>query len=186
MKLEVLKASLKKTGNNKFAGYKYYELSDFMPTVIELCNKYKVFTKTTFYDNEAILVAINIENPEEKETYTSPMRDLELKGCNAIQALGGVETYQRRYLYMSMLDLTENDMFDGQKDGGVGDKTQLDTKKKELIDYVSNLIKNGADKEAMYDIVSSKNNGNKNPNTIKSVKVCNEILKEIKNKFEEK
>ena len=40
------------------------------------------------------------------------MRALSLKGCNEIQALGGVETYSRRYLYMSAFDIIENDMFD--------------------------------------------------------------------------
>ena len=40
------------------------------------------------------------------------MEDLELKGCNKVQALGGVETYLRRYLYMSAFDIIENDMFD--------------------------------------------------------------------------
>ena len=40
------------------------------------------------------------------------MRDLELKGANAIQALGGVQTYLRRYLYMNAFDIVEADMFD--------------------------------------------------------------------------
>ena len=31
---------------------------------------------------------------------------------NAVQALGGVETYQRRYLYMACLDIVEADAFD--------------------------------------------------------------------------
>jgi hypothetical protein len=54
----------------------------------------------------------NVENSEESVFYTSPMRELELKGCNQIQALGGVETYQRRYLYLNAFDLVENDTFD--------------------------------------------------------------------------
>ena len=41
------------------------------------------------------------------------MEELELKGCNKIQALGGTETYSRRYLYMSAFDIIESDMFDG-------------------------------------------------------------------------
>jgi hypothetical protein len=114
IKEKLLEANLKKTGENKYAGFSYYELADFLPTIIKLCNEEKLFTKITFSNEEAFLTIVNAEKPEEKETYTSPMRELELKGCNSIQALGGVETYQRRYLYMSAFDIVENDMFDAQ------------------------------------------------------------------------
>lgn len=112
IKKELLEANLKKTGENKFAGFKYYELSDIVPAIIELCNVHKVFTRISFSDYEAVLEVRNIENPEEVIYYTSPMEELELKGCNKVQALGGTETYSRRYLYMACFDIIENDMFD--------------------------------------------------------------------------
>lgn len=111
-KEQILMANLKKSGKNKFAGYTYYELSDLLPTIIKVCNELKLFTMVTFTDEVATLEIINIEKPEEKIEYTSPMKDLVLKGANAIQALGGTQTYQRRYLYMSAFDIIENDMFD--------------------------------------------------------------------------
>ena len=40
------------------------------------------------------------------------MRALELKGCNAIQSLWWVQSYQRRYLYLMAFDISESDMFD--------------------------------------------------------------------------
>ena len=112
IKDELLKANLKKTGENKFAGFKYYELADFLPTIINLCNEYKVFTRVSFDYNDATLEVRNIEQPEEVVYYTSPMEELELKGCNKVQALGGTETYSRRYLYLACFDIIENDMFD--------------------------------------------------------------------------
>ena len=114
VKEKILTANLKKTGDNKYAGFKYYELADFTPTIIKLCNEVGLFTKITFDNEIATLKIINSDKPEEIEEYTSPMRDLELKGCNKIQALGGVETYSRRYLYMSAFDIIENDMFDAE------------------------------------------------------------------------
>jgi hypothetical protein len=48
------------------------------------------------------------------------MKELDIKGANAMQSLGGIETYQRRYLYMSALDITENDMFDASSGSGSG------------------------------------------------------------------
>lgn len=114
VKQKLLESNLKKSGENKFAGFKYYELADFTPTIIKLCNEVGLFTKISFDNETATLVIINSDKPEQKEEYTSPMRALELKGCNQIQALGGVETYSRRYLYMSAFDIIENDMFDAQ------------------------------------------------------------------------
>lgn len=113
IKKELLEANLKKTGENKFAGFKYYELADFLPTIINLCNEHKVFTRVSFNNEEATLEVRNIEEPSEVIVYTSPMEQLELKGCNKVQALGGTETYNRRYLYQACFDIIENDMFDG-------------------------------------------------------------------------
>lgn len=112
IKVELLNSNLKKTGKNKFAGFDYFELSDFLPTIIKLCESNKVFTAISFDKENAKLTAINCEDANEKIEVTSPMEELELKGCNKVQALGGVETYQRRYLYMALFDITENDMFD--------------------------------------------------------------------------
>lgn len=111
-KNQVLEKNLKKSGQNKFSGFSYYELSDILPSIVQVCKDLKLFTGIYFDEETAKLEIVNAENPEEKITYTSPMRDLELKGCNKIQALGGVETYSRRYLYMAAFDIVENDMFD--------------------------------------------------------------------------
>ena len=108
----ILEANLKKSGKNKFAGYTYYELADLLPTIIKVCNELKLFTKVNFTDEYATLEIVNIEKPDEVVVYSSPMKELQLKGANAIQALGGVQTYQRRYLYMAAFDIIENDMFD--------------------------------------------------------------------------
>lgn len=112
VKLKFLQSNIKKSGYNKFANFTYYELADILPTLIKLCNEEKLFTAVSFGIDTAVLTIKNIEKPDEFEIYTSPMKDLDLKGCNAIQALGGAETYSRRYLYMSAFDIIENDMFD--------------------------------------------------------------------------
>lgn len=130
VKKGLLETNLKKSGENKYAGFKYYELADFLPTLISLCEENKLYTKVTFDNEVAKLIIKNAEKSDEIEEYTSPMRDLELKGCNKIQALGGVETYQRRYLYMSAFDIVENDMFDGIN--GKEDKSNKKIKKEEI------------------------------------------------------
>lgn len=128
VKQKLLEANIKKSGYNKFSNYNYYELSDFLPTIIKLCNEIKLFTQVTFNEQDAKLIIVDYEQESNNYIeYTSPMKELELKGCNQIQALGGVETYQRRYLYMSAFDIVENDMFDG-----INGKDQKDKENKEL------------------------------------------------------
>lgn len=112
VKTQILRSNLKKSGKNKFAWFDYYELSDIIPTIIELCNQYQLFTHITFTNEEAVLSIIDAENPESLVQYKSPMRDLELKWCNQIQSLGWVETYQRRYLYLNCFDICESELFD--------------------------------------------------------------------------
>lgn len=113
VKQKILDANLKKTGENKYSGFKYYELSDFVPSIIKFCNEVGLFTKFNYTNELATLTIINCDKIEEKEEYTSPMKEVTLKGCNEIQSLGGIETYSRRYLYMSAFDISEKDRFDG-------------------------------------------------------------------------
>ena len=112
VKSGILKANLKKSWKNAFAKFDYYELSDIMPTIIELCNQWWLYTHITFNNEVATLTILNCEKPEETVQFQSPMRELELKGCNAIQSLWWVESYQRRYLYLMAFDISESDMFD--------------------------------------------------------------------------
>ena len=44
--------------------------------------------------------------------FTSPMGSAQLKGCHEVQNIGAVETYQRRYLYVSALAIVEHDALD--------------------------------------------------------------------------
>jgi len=43
---------------------------------------------------------------------TSPMAEANLKGCHPIQNLGAVETYTRRYLWVSAMEIVEHDALD--------------------------------------------------------------------------
>lgn len=112
VKSKLLQANLKKSWENTYAKFKYYELWDFLPTIVELCKENKLFTQVLFDNDTATLLIIDCDDPTQIISYTSPMRELELKWCNQIQALWWAETYQRRYLYMNAFDIVESDMFD--------------------------------------------------------------------------
>jgi hypothetical protein len=102
---------IKESGNNKFAGYTYMELGDFLPHIVDLCEAHALCTVISFADM-ATLTIINSDKPEEQIVFTSPMSTAELKGCHAIQNLGAVETYLRRYLYVAAFDIVEHDALD--------------------------------------------------------------------------
>lgn len=111
-KVLLLKKNITKTGVNKFSGYGYFELGDFMPPLIEILRELKLFTAVSFGEQEATLTIINAEKTDEKVTFSSPMREATIKGAHPIQNLGAVETYQRRYLYMMAFDIVDNDTVD--------------------------------------------------------------------------
>lgn len=182
IKEELLKANLKKSGNNKFVGYTYYELGDFTPTIVTKCKEYKILTYFSFDNDFAKLIAVNAENPEEKIETTSPMKDFQLKGCNDIQALGGTETYQRRYLYMALFDIVENDMFDAVKAEPIVD-AELEKAKKEVTDFMGKIIKSGVNKDDVYTLVSETSGGKKNPKSFKDKETCNKVLTVLKEKY---
>ena len=107
-----LEAPVKKSGVNRFAEYKYFELEDIVPVATSIFANLGLVYVISFDNELATGRLVNVDKPEEEIVFTSPMRDLEVKGMNAVQALGGTETYQRRYLYMACLDIVEADAFD--------------------------------------------------------------------------
>ena len=109
MKLQA--APIKKSGHNKFAGYQYFELGDFLPTINEIFNELGLCSVISFDKELATLRIIDTDNGG-AIAFTSPMADANLKGCHPIQNLGAVETYSRRYLYVTALEIVEHDALD--------------------------------------------------------------------------
>jgi len=116
--------NLKKSGKNNYSGFTYYELADFIPTVNIIFKNLQLCSNFSIKDNEAQLIIINAEKPDEQIIFTMPTATLELKGCTAIQALGGVNTYCRRYLYLNALEIVESDMLDGEA-GNIEEKLKV-------------------------------------------------------------
>lgn len=110
-RVELKTLEIKESGNNKFAGYTYMELGDFLPHIVDLCDKHGLCTLISF-GTEATLTVVNSEEPTEQIVFSSPMSTASLKGCHEIQNLGAVETYLRRYLYVSAFDIVEHDALD--------------------------------------------------------------------------
>ena len=104
-------APLKKSGHNKFAGYQYFELGDFLPTINQIFSKVGLCGVVSF-DKELATLTITDTDDNSEIKLTSPMADANLKGCHPIQNLGAVETYTRRYLWVSAMEIVEHDALD--------------------------------------------------------------------------
>lgn len=105
-------AELKKTGHNKFAGYRYFDLQDFLPQTQEIFKAHGLAGVVSYGADIANLTITNIDNPEEKIIVTSPMASAALKGSHDIQNLGAVQTYIRRYLWVTAMEIVEHDALD--------------------------------------------------------------------------
>lgn len=110
--------NLKKSGKNKFAGYEYFELGDFLPAIQKICNEIGLCGVVSFNKEEATLSIYDVDGGG-PIVFSSPMSSAQLKGCHDVQNLGAVQTYLRRYLWTNAFEIIEHDALDaitGKKD----------------------------------------------------------------------
>jgi len=104
---------LKKSGLNKFAGYQYFELGDFLIPALNIFDEVGLCSNISFEKEYATMTIVNIDAPGEHNIIiSSPMGSAALKGCHEVQNIGAVETYQRRYLWVAALEIVEHDVLD--------------------------------------------------------------------------
>ncbi len=109
-RVQFLASGAKKTGKNMHLAFKYFELDDIVPIATGIFAELRLLSFVSFTNEIATMEVIDIDNPTDRITFTSPMRELAGNNAvNAMQALGSAETYQRRYLYMMALDICEPD-----------------------------------------------------------------------------
>ena len=108
---QLLLAKLEKTGKNSFQGYRYFELGDFLPACQLIFEKVGLCGVVSYGTDFATLTITDVDDGT-MVIIQSPMATASLKGAHEIQNLGAVETYQRRYLWMTAMELVENDPID--------------------------------------------------------------------------
>ena len=158
---------LKKSGLNKFAGYQYFELGDFIIPALQIFERVGLTSFISFGKEIAEMKIINVDKPEEVITITSPMSEAALKGCHPVQNLGAVQTYLRRYLWVAALEIVEHDALDattGRKGdapvvtpkGNTGDDLPEEEKEylREMAASCEELVSKGQANDA-YQLVQS-------------------------------
>ena len=88
---------LNKSGENKFARFKYFELGDFIPQVTEIFNGLGLCGVVSFTQDTAYLTVHNVDEKDDFVTFTSPLIYASVEKTQPIQNLGSTHTYMRRY-----------------------------------------------------------------------------------------
>ena len=207
-------SEIKKSGHNKFAGYNYFELGDFVVPALKIFKETGLTSVISFQQDHASMTIINSENPEEQIVISSPMSEASLKGCHPVQNLGAVETYIRRYLWVAALEIVEHDALDATTGNAEPEKKtepKPESKEAKTVEQIAITDKppktkgSPADQtlfvDSMIDWGSSCEDGNElkklwkvNQKAIDDLKTNNteqydrliEAFAEIKKKFEEK
>lgn len=133
IRVSLQNAKLKKSGRNKFAGFDYFELSDFLPKLNELMEAEDVNDRYYIKDDYAVLELIK---GEEVNSYTMPFvlfetpvnvkvdsntgETREVKTMQDIQYLGALNTYYKRYLYLNAFGITDGEVIDSMDNGNLG------------------------------------------------------------------
>ncbi len=110
-RIQLQNKTLTKTGYNSYSQYYYFELSDFLPTVQEIFKDLGLCGVVSFTSELASLTITDIDTGS-SIVITSPMGSAALKGMHEIQNIGATETYQRRYLWVTAMEIVENDAID--------------------------------------------------------------------------
>ena len=128
IRVKLQNSTLKKSGLNKFAGFDYFELSDFLPRLNELMLEEKVNDLFTIENDKATLTLIK---DEERQTYSipfivfdTPINSKGQKSMQDIQYLGALNTYYKRYLYLNAFGITDGDVIDALENSSKMTKEQ--------------------------------------------------------------
>jgi hypothetical protein len=145
-RVKLLNTPLKKSGLNKFAGFQYFELGDFLPAITTIFNEVGLCGIVSF---TAEYASLNITDVEDGSfvVITSPSVEVQMKGCLPIQGLGAAQTYLRRYLWVTAMEIVEHDALDATigmegKGKGIHKPTQNENYQPddEEIVYLSSIV----------------------------------------------
>lgn len=143
IKVELRKVINTKSGYNTHSKFKYYQLEDFLPQILEAFSRYNIYNEysidtdleiveeRTDFDGDgtphksvtkrpveyAYLYLKNLDNEDDEMVYRLKTAEASVYGAAAIQNLGAKITYMKRYIYMSLLDIVEPDAVDAAPQG---------------------------------------------------------------------
>ena len=150
IRVKLQNSKIKKSGKNKFAGFEYYELGDFLPKLNELMLEENINDLFTIENDEVKLTLIK---GEEKQEYKMPFKIFETpltkdgkQSMQDIQYLGALNTYYKRYLYLNAFGITDGEVIDSMNSEEIKKPIKQETKEIAITEKQIELIK-GLDQE---------------------------------------
>lgn len=146
IRVKLQNAKLKKSGKNKFAGFDYFELADFLPKLNELMLSEGLNDRFYIKDD---LATLEIQKGGEINTYTMPFvmfetptnrredkttgEVYEVKTMQDIQYLGALNTYYKRYLYLNAFGITDGDVINSMNNEEIKSEPKATPKQVEVL-----------------------------------------------------
>jgi len=110
-RLKLLDVEMKKSGKNKFAGYAYFELGDFIPHVHRIFDEVGLCGVFSF-EGPNVTLTIHDSEGTGSIAFASPVVSALSPKGQPIQDLGSTHSYLRRYLWLMAMEIVENDAVD--------------------------------------------------------------------------
>ena len=140
IRVKLQNSKIKKSGKNKYAGFEFFELADFLPTLNKLMQEEGI--NDLFSIRESIsgvmTASLTLIKGSEVQEYNIPFKmfDTPLNkdgkaSMQDIQYLGALNTYYKRYLYLNAFGITDGEVIDNMNNE---DLTEVNYRQK-LIDY---------------------------------------------------
>lgn len=79
-RIRLQKTELKKSGHNKFAGFHYFELGDFLPAIQSIFAEVGLCGVVSYATDYAYLKIYDVDSPSDVIVVMSPMAELVLMG----------------------------------------------------------------------------------------------------------
>lgn len=156
IRVKLQNTKIKKSGKNKFAGFDYFELADFLPKLNELMLEENINDRFYIKDDYATL---EIQKGEEIATYTMPfvlfdtpltfkkdkngnlLKDkngeyIQVASMQDIQYLGALNTYYKRYLYLNAFGITDGEIIDSMDNEDLQEEMASEAQ----IEYIKKLV----------------------------------------------
>ncbi len=105
---------IQKTGHNRFTDYTYFQLGDFLLHAMKCCADQGLVPVVSFSKKYATMTVHDTLNEQAFEI-RSPMSTAKLKACHEVQNLGAVLSYERRYLWLTLMECVESDQAESVK-----------------------------------------------------------------------
>ena len=116
IRVKLQNAKLKKSGHNRFAGFDYFELADFLPKLNELMLEENINDVFVITDKEAKLTLVKGEECQPYSIpftqFSTPLNKSGQPSMQDIQYLGALNTYYKRYLYLNAFGITDGEIID--------------------------------------------------------------------------